>query len=98
MTATVEDPPPLVAEHVNVTPAVSAATVLAAHAGVVIKVSGSVTVQVTVTLLVYQPFCPSVPASAGVITGGVVSARCQTTACDVARRGVAEPDHAGCWR
>lgn len=36
--------------------------------------SGSVTVQPTETLLVYQPLFPSVPLTLGVITGGVESA------------------------
>lgn len=33
----------------------------------------STTVQLTVTLLVYQPFVPCVPTTLGVITGGVLS-------------------------
>ena len=51
-----------------------------AQAGEVIGVCPSVTVQVTVTLPVYQPFWPSVPVTMRVMTGGVVS-RCHTTAC-----------------
>ena len=35
--------------------------------------SASVVVQLTVTLLVYQPFAPAVPETDGVITGAVVS-------------------------
>ena len=39
----------------------------------VIVESGSVTLQLTETLLVYQPFVPSVPLIVDAITGGVVS-------------------------
>src|SRR5690349_9018575 len=35
--------------------------------------SGSVTVQLTCTLLVYHPLAPSVPLTLGVMTGGVES-------------------------
>jgi hypothetical protein len=68
------EPPVLVAEHVNVAPEVSEVTLLGPQPVCEVTVeSGSVTVQVTETLLVYQPLFPSVPVIVGVITGGVVS-------------------------
>ena len=63
MTDFVVVPPPLVAVHENVVPVVSAETVYDAQAGVVIGVSASVAVHATETLLVYQPFWPSVPVT-----------------------------------
>ena len=68
-------PPVLVAEQVKAVPAVSAVTVLVPHPLVELTVdSGSVTVQLTVTLLVYQPFSPRVPSMLAWISGAVVSA------------------------
>jgi len=67
-------PPRPVAEQVNVCPAVSFVTVTGPHPVVdVTGASGSDTVQVSVTLLVYQPFVPSTPEICGVIDGGVLS-------------------------
>ncbi len=75
-------PPPLVAVQVNVVPAVSAVTLLAAHGADVIADSLSVTVQATETLPVYQPSAPRLPVTTEVMTGGVVSTPCvQTIAC-----------------
>src|SRR5919204_6965806 len=71
---TVVVPPSLVAEQVSVVPVVSAVSVIASQPLVErITDSGSVTDQFTVTLLVYQPFEPSVPVMTGVTTGGVGS-------------------------
>jgi hypothetical protein len=68
-------PPALVAEQVKMAPAVSLVTELLPHPVCDVIVDwASVTVQLTDTLLVYQPFVPSVPLTVGVITGGVVSA------------------------
>jgi hypothetical protein len=67
-------PPTLVALHVYVVPVVSMRTTDVPHPVVdEIAESGSVTVQLTVTLLTYQPALPSVPLTTGVMTGGVVS-------------------------
>ncbi len=67
-------PAPFVAEHVNVVPVVSESIVVVLHPVLdVIPDSGSLTLQLTVTSLVYQPLLPSVPFIVGVITGGVVS-------------------------
>jgi hypothetical protein len=67
-------PPVLVAVHVNVCPGVSVETVMAPQPfEEEIEDSASVTVQLTVTLLVYQPLLPIVPLTFGVITGGVES-------------------------
>jgi hypothetical protein len=67
-------PPALVAVQVSVVPAVSAVIVVVPHPLVeVTGDSGSVTVQLTVTSLTYQPPLPSVPLTVGVICGGVVS-------------------------
>jgi hypothetical protein len=69
-------PPALVAEHVNVVPEVSVLIVVLSHPVFdVIVDSLSTTVQLTVTLLVYQPLLPSVPVIVGVITGGVESGK-----------------------
>jgi hypothetical protein len=68
-------PPALVAVHVSVVPVVSDVIVVEPQPDEdEIAESGSVTVQLTVTLLVYQPLFPSVPLTLGVITGGVLSA------------------------
>ena len=67
-------PPALVAEHVNVVPAVSIVTLLDPQPVLdVIVDSGSATVHETPTLLVYQPLLPSVPLTVGVMTGEVLS-------------------------
>jgi hypothetical protein len=67
-------PAPFVAEHVNVTPAVSVVNVLLLHPNDdVMPDSGSVTLQLTVTLLVYQPWLPNAPDMRGTMTGSVVS-------------------------
>jgi len=68
-------PPMLVAWQVKVVPEVSDDTLLISHPVIEATVdSGSVTVQFTVTLLMYQPLLPKVPVTDGVITGGVMSA------------------------
>ena len=67
-------PPALVAVQVKVVPAVSVLIVVELHPVLDVMLdSGSVTLQVTVTSLVYQPFVPKVPETLGVMTGGVVS-------------------------
>src|SRR5512132_2088190 len=53
------------AEHVSVTPDVSAVSVFASQP---LELAAPVTTQLTVTLLVYQPFVPSVPVIASVIS------------------------------
>jgi hypothetical protein len=71
---TVVVPPSLDAEHVNVAPVVSDVIVVASQPLVDrITDSGSTTVQFSVTLVVYQPFVPSVPKMTGVTCGGVGS-------------------------
>ena len=71
---TVVSPPSLVAAHVSLVPAVSVVSVVAPQpVDERISDSGSSTFQLTVTLLVYQPFEPSVPTITGVTTGGVGS-------------------------
>src|SRR5205823_1726506 len=73
---TTVSPPSLVAEHVSFVPRVSAVRVTASQPLVeMITDSGSTTDQLTVTLVVYQPFAPSVPKTWGVTTGGVGSPR-----------------------
>ena len=73
---TTVSPPSLVAEHVSFVPRVSAVRVTASQPLVErITDSGSTTDQLTVTLVVYQPFAPSVPKTWGVTTGGVGSPR-----------------------
>jgi hypothetical protein len=68
-------PPALVAEHVNVIPAVSVVTELAPQPVVDVTVLwASVTLQLTLTSLVYQLLLPSVPETFATITGGVESA------------------------
>ena len=72
-------PPALVAEHVNVSPVVSAVTLLGPQpVDDEIDDSASVTVQVRPTLLVYHPLVPRVPVMFGVMTGGVASAGAPT--------------------
>ena len=67
-------PPPLVAVHVRVVPAVSDVSVVDEHPLVEVMVDcASVTIHDTVTSLTYQPFVPRVPEIEGVITGGVES-------------------------
>jgi hypothetical protein len=68
------DPPALVAAHVSVVPAVSVLIVVGPQAlEDVIEDSASVTIQLTVTSLVYHPLLPRDSATFGVITGAVVS-------------------------
>jgi len=67
-------PPSLDAVHVNVVPVVSDVIVVASQPLVDrITDSGSTTVQLSVTFVVYQPFVPSVPKRTGVTCGGVGS-------------------------
>ncbi len=69
-----DSPAPFVAEHVSVVPEVLLTRVAGTQpAEVPIPDSGSVRVQLTPTLLVYQPFAPRVPVRTGVITGEVLS-------------------------
>src|SRR5215467_10086057 len=69
----VDRPAPFVAEQVSVTPVVSAVSVVDVQPDEdAIPDSGSVTFQVTPTLLLYQPLLPNVPVICGVIMGGVV--------------------------
>jgi hypothetical protein len=64
----------LVAEQVKVVPVVSEFSVTVPQpVDEEMPDSGSVTVQLTVTTLLYQPLAPTVPLTFGVITGGVVS-------------------------
>jgi hypothetical protein len=67
-------PPSLDAVQVNVAPVVSDVIVVASQPLVDrITDSGSTTVQLSVTFVVYQPFVPSVPKRTGVTWGGVGS-------------------------
>ena len=67
-------PPSLVAEQVSIVSVVSFVNVTALHPVVERMIdSGSVTDQLTVTVVVYQPLRPSVPEITGVTTGGVGS-------------------------
>ena len=73
-------PPPLVAVQVMVLPLVSALTVTAVQPlWLLMADSVSTTLQVTLTSLVYQSLLPSVPATVGVMTGGVLSRLTVTT-------------------
>jgi len=64
------EPPPLVAVHVNVTPVVSAVTLVVSQpVDVETADSGSVTDQLTSTLLVYQSSLPKDPVTVGVMIG-----------------------------
>jgi hypothetical protein len=68
-----------VAEHVNVVPVVSVVTLCVLHPVVLATPEPeSLTVQDTVTLLVYQPFEPCVPVTLGLIVGAVLSTRTVT--------------------
>jgi hypothetical protein len=67
-------PAPSVAEHVKVTPAVFAVSVVEAQPiEEAIPETAWVSLHVTLTLLRYQPLLPRVPVICGAITGGVVS-------------------------
>jgi hypothetical protein len=67
-------PPPEVAVHVNVVPAVSEVTETASQPDVDVTAdSGSVTLQLTATSETCQPLLPAVPDSVGVMTGAVRS-------------------------
>jgi hypothetical protein len=67
-------PPTLVAEQLEVEAAVSDVKFWTPQPELITNaLSGSVTVQVTVTLDVYQPFAPAVPETTLLITGGVES-------------------------
>ena len=69
-----ERPALFVAEQVSVVPDVSEVRLEAVQpVEVLMPDSVSVTVQLTVTSLVYQPFDPAVPEMDGVITGAVLS-------------------------
>src|SRR5436190_2690201 len=70
----VESPTPFVAEQVRVTPAVSAASAAGPQPeDEAMPDSGSLTLQLTLTELSYQPFRPDVPWMLEVMTGGEVS-------------------------
>src|SRR5512132_2142367 len=67
-------PPSLVAEHVRDSPVLSDVNVTTSQPAVeVMTDSGSVTLQLSVTLVVYQPFRPSAPVITGTTRGGVGS-------------------------
>lgn len=69
-----DSPAPFVAEQVNVRPAVSVVMDVELHpVEDAMPDSGSVALQVTVTLETYQPLRPRVPVIVGVITAGVLS-------------------------
>src|ERR671922_843221 len=71
---TVETPPSLSARQVSSVPVVFVVSVTVLQPDVERMIdSGSTTVQLTVTLLVYQPAFPKVPETTGVTTGGVGS-------------------------
>jgi hypothetical protein len=66
-------PPVLLAEQVNVTPAVSLVMRWSVQpSAFVMYDSSSLTLQCTITSLVYQPLLPSVPVIEGVMMGAVV--------------------------
>src|ERR1043166_1051300 len=72
--AELESPVPFVAEQVSVTPAVSPGKAVVPHPEEdAMPDSGSVTLQLTVTGLRYQPPLPEVPLMVGVMSGGVAS-------------------------
>ena len=73
VTERVAVPPSLVAVQVKVVPEVSEETVVAAQPVLDVTVSGSLTLQLTVTSLTYHPFAPVVPVTVRPMTGGVVS-------------------------
>ena len=82
------DPPALVAAHVSVVPAVSVLIVVGPQAlEDVIEDCASVTVQLTLTSLVYHPLLPSVPTTFGVITGAVLSDTGTARTCKVNAAG-----------
>jgi hypothetical protein len=83
VTDCVDVPPALVALQVMVMLAVSVLIVVVLQPVLEGVDSASVTLQLTMTLLVYQPFVPSVPVTVGVIIGGVLSCTAKTSA-DVA--------------
>jgi hypothetical protein len=67
-------PPALVAWQVKVIPVVSVATVWELQPVCMMTVDSlSITDQLTLTVLAYQPLLPNVPLIVGVMTGGVVS-------------------------
>ena len=66
-----DSPAPFVAEHVNVAPVVRIVGTQPVEEAM--PVSGSLRLQLTVTLLVYQPLVPVGPETVGTITGGVSS-------------------------
>jgi len=76
MVTELEDvPPPLVALQVRVVPVVSVEIVVGSHPlDEEMALSGSETVQLTLTFETYQPLLPIVPETWGVILGGVLSA------------------------
>src|SRR5262245_58845882 len=82
-----DNPTPFVAEHVSVTPAVSAMSVevLQPYEDA-IPDSESATLQLTFTVLLYNPLLPKVPEIIGTITGGLVSAAWSTTDSAARRR------------
>lgn len=74
-------PPALVALQVSVMPLVSALIVVDPQPELdEMSDSLSVTVQLTVTSLVYQPLLPSAPAMFGTMLGALVSLAAQSTA------------------
>jgi len=73
VTLAVVVPPGDVAVQVKVTPGVSAVTIACSQPLVLTGDSESLTDQKIATVDVYQPFRPSVPATVGVIVGGVES-------------------------
>jgi hypothetical protein len=71
-----DNPAPFLAKQVRVVPIVLAFSVVGPHpVEDAMPDSGSVTVQVTLTLLRYHPLLPMVPTMFGVTTGRVVSAK-----------------------
>jgi hypothetical protein len=80
VTDSLEVPPALVAVQVSVAPSVSELMVVESHPlELLMADSLSTTVQLTVTLLVYQLLLPSVPLTRGVMAGGVVSVGVEAT-------------------
>src|SRR5262245_60168228 len=88
VTDSVDVPPSLVATHVKTVPVVSVEIVVGAQPVCdVIADSASLTDQLTVTLLVYQPLVPRVPTTVRAITGRVPSSALtvmETVPCAVA--------------
>src|SRR5262249_48662516 len=82
-----DNPTPFVAEHVSVTPAVSAVSVEGLQPDEdAIPDSGAATVQLTFTMLVYHPLLRKVPEIIRTITGGLVSVAWSTTDSAARRR------------